>query len=448
MSTDPLDEATQPGALTFDTMPDAVMRARIEKAEAAFIGALAGDALGWRAENGGVLVGVEPGAPFEFGGWRFTGTTEEVEPGGTSDDSQLTLAVARSRVHGGLEGGSDWWPVWTETELPLWWLYERGGGRATRNAAASWALECAPWDIEDHGALKAYFHAGGNGVAIRVMPHVIAHLSGATPEALMKDVFLDGVTTHGHPRALVGAQVQALAGFLLAQNKVENTPGALIEAVLGYFPWHPPRSLPVWWKAADQAMGWSHEAQWQDAAQEMKRLLQVAQVAVEGGMPADEVVDELGARGPMGGAGTVAVAAALHLVSRWQSDPLGAVVFAAESQGTDADSIGAMTGGLLGLALGRRWQPSAWDRVQDAGLAKSLAKRLAMGISGPVPRPVREVDLARLRASLMSGATELDLDGQRKASVVQPPREEKSPDGPYRRWRLDTTDGQLIYVRL
>jgi hypothetical protein len=100
------------------------------------------------------------------------------------------------------------------------------------------------------------------------------------------------------------------------------------------------------------------------------------------------------------------------------------------------------------LALGRRWQPSAWDRVQDAELAKSLAKRLAMGISGPVPRPVREVDLARLRASLMSGATELELDGHRKASVVQPPREEKSPDGPYRRWRLDTSDGQRIYVRL
>lgn len=443
------DDLTHPASPAFvftDDTPDPAVQRRVEHAEAAFIGALAGDALGWRAETGGVRLG-PTGAAFEFSAWRFTGTSEEVDAGGTSDDSQLTLAVARARIHGGLEGASDWWPVWTETELPLWGLYERGGGRATRAAATSWALERAPWDLDDHGALKAYFHAGGNGVAIRVLPHVIAHLSGATPEALMRDVFLDGVTTHGHPRALVGAQVQAIAGFLLAQGLVGPGSGALIDEVLAFFPWHPPKALPVWWKAADQAMGWDHEAQWKDAAEEMKRLLLTTQHAVESGMPADDVVDELGARGPMGGAGTVAVAAALHLVSRWRSDPLGAVVFAAESRGTDADSIAAMTGGLMGLSLGRRWQPPAWDKVQDAALAKRLAKALATGETAAPPRAVRELDLTRLRGALNAGATEIDLDGVRTAAVEQPPREEKGPDGPYRHWVLTTSDGQRLHVR-
>jgi len=420
----------------------------VDRAQAAFIGVLAGDALGWRCETGGTLLGAPPIASYGFAGWRMPGSSEEVLAGETSDDSQLTLAVARSRVCGGARTSSDWWPIWTETELPLWWLGERGGGRATRNAAASWALETAPWDIEDNGELRGYFHSGGNGVAIRALPHVLAHLTAATPEGLMKDVFLDGITTHGHPRALIGAQVLALAGYLLGQKRVTGEPGALIEAVVGYFPWRPPKSQPVWWQAAEQAILRSQEIEWQEIAVEMKSMLEQVLTSVQGGMPADEVVDQLGARGPMGGAGTVSVAAALHLVSRWQGDPLGAVVFAAESRETDADSIASMTGGLLGLALGREWQPAAWDEVQDAALAKALATKIVSGQGEEAPRPVREMDLVKVRLALKGGANEVKLDGMRTATVTQPPRIEKNQEGNYLRWRLDTSDGQRVYVRL
>jgi len=434
--------------------PSAIGADLVDRAQAALIGVLAGDALGWRCEQGGHSLGVAPIAPYAFTGWRMSGSSEEVLAGETSDDSQLTLAVARARVCGAsgdeaaTRSSADWWPIWTETELPLWWLGERGGGRATRNAAASWALETAPWDIDDNGQLRGYFHSGGNGVAIRVLPHVLAHLEAATSEALMKDVFLDGITTHGHPRALIGAQVLALAGYLLGQKRVSGEPGALIEAVLGYFPWRPPKSLPVWWQAAEQAILRSQEAEWQEIAVEMQAMLENVLTAVQGGMTADEVVDQLGARGPMGGAGTVSVAAALHLVSRWQGDPLGAVVFAAESRETDADSIASMTGGLLGLALGREWQPAAWDEVQDAGLAKTLATKIVTGESNPAPRAVREMDLVKVRLALKGGATEVKLDGARTAVVTQPPREEKNQEGTYLRWRLDTSDGQRVYVRL
>lgn len=419
----------------------------IGRAQAALLGVLAGDALGWRIEHGGSLVGPPPHAPYSFAGWRLPGSSEAVLAGETSDDSQLTLALARARVAG---GAADWWPVWTETELPLWWLGERGGGRATRNAAASWALETAPWDLDDNGQLRGYFHSGGNGVAIRALPHVLAHLGAATPDALMKDVFLDGITTHGHPRALIGAQVFALAAYLLGGKRVLDTaePGALIEAVLGYYPWRPPKSLPVWWQAAEQAILRSPDVEWQEIASEMKLMLEGVLTSIQGGMPADEVVDQLGARGPMGGAGTVSVAAALHLVSRWQGDPLGAVVFAAESRETDADSIASMTGGLLGLALGRDWQPDAWNEVQDAELAKTLAAKLVRQHRDEVPRPVRELDLVKIRLALKSGTSEVQLDGVRTAKVGQPPFNEHNQEGDYLRWRLETSDGQRVYVRL
>jgi len=107
-----------------------------------------------------------------------------------------------------------------------------------------------------------------------------------------------------------------------------------------------------------------------------------------------------------------------------------------------------MTGGLLGLALGREWQPAAWDEVQDAALAKALATKIVSGQGEEAPRPVREMDLVKVRLALKGGANEVKLDGMRTATVTQPPRIEKNQEGNYLRWRLDTSDGQRVYVRL
>ena len=107
-----------------------------------------------------------------------------------------------------------------------------------------------------------------------------------------------------------------------------------------------------------------------------------------------------------------------------------------------------MTGGLLGLALGSEWQPAAWNEVQDAALAKTLASKIANGQADPTPQPVREQDLVKLRLALKGKKTEVSLDGVRTAVVRQPPLQEKNAEGSYLRWRLDTSDGQRVYVRL
>ena len=49
--------------------------------------------------------------------------------------------------------------------------------------------------------------AGGNGVVMRIMPHVIKNEEDI--EYIMKQVLLNGMYTHGHPRALVGAMLYA-----------------------------------------------------------------------------------------------------------------------------------------------------------------------------------------------------------------------------------------------
>lgn len=104
----------------------------LARAEGALLALAAGDALGWPQEMPRSSRGnpASKGPHVEFEGWtrrsggRFRPFEESIRPGEYSDDTQLTLAVARSRTN----HGSAWWKALTKVELPLWTLYERGGG--------------------------------------------------------------------------------------------------------------------------------------------------------------------------------------------------------------------------------------------------------------------------------------------------------------------------------
>ena len=104
----------------------------LAKAEGALLALAAGDALGWPHEmpRNSPINPENKGPHVEFEGWtrrsggRFRPFEESIRPGEYSDDTQLTLAVARSRTN----YGSAWWKALTKIELPLWTLYERGGG--------------------------------------------------------------------------------------------------------------------------------------------------------------------------------------------------------------------------------------------------------------------------------------------------------------------------------
>lgn len=191
----------------------------LTKAEGAFLALAAGDALGWPQEIPRNVRGnsTNESAHVEFKKWirrsggRFQPYYEVIHPGDYSDDTQLTLAVARSRTN----HGSSWWKALTRVELPLWTLYERGGGGATKRAANAWASGNPPWKSDKRDRVRQYFAAGGNGVAMRVLPHALFLAKQEDPVALMYDVVLDGSATHGHPRALVGATVYAYAAWLL-----------------------------------------------------------------------------------------------------------------------------------------------------------------------------------------------------------------------------------------
>lgn len=377
-----------------------------DRAHGVLLAAAAGDALGWAQEARGGMVGGKrarharrPQAEFE--GWtrnagtRFARYTDPVDPGAYSDDTQLMLAVARSCL-------TDQ-PVrhLIEYELPAWPLYQRGGGRAVLAASHAWASRRAPWipgrRADSLDKVANYFRAGANGVAMRIAPHVLrGKYAGMPMGRTFQNIVVDGITTHGHPRALVGALTYAAAlDFALSSTTTLETSDLVraardgllhAEEVLSWLPsdWFDNDRQP-----ADFAKAWNR------TNEEMLQLLDIARHSLQQGSMsnATDTLTEMGAIGEYAGSGTITAAAAIYLASRSGTRPISGLLQAAFQHDADTDTLASMTGALLGAIHGHDWLGQLRD-VQDASYMHYLADRLIEGTSrypvGPA-RPPREL---------------------------------------------------------
>ncbi len=431
------------------------------RAEAALLAVAAGDALGWPQE---ILtkrvnkpkkeqVSVNFQTWIRRSGGRFYPHEEVIEAGEYSDDTQLTLSVARCRII----GGDNWWRMFTKTELPLWLLYERGGGSATKRAAKSWVNGKPPWKGSKN-ELTSYFRAGGNGVAMRIIPHTIVYAKDPSPLNLLHDVCIDGVATHGHPRALVGAAIYAYSAWWLLRTNKTLAFGELVEHLLksreiwGRFP-VADGGPSDWLVAADQACpADGYRELWSKVTQEMVDLLEVVHDALEIGAIADDnqVLESLGCLGKSKGAGTISAAASIYLCARYASLPIQGILKAAFAHGTDTDTVAAMTGGLLGCLAGEEWLPGSWTNVQDFDYIRTLASQIRSGFNPQRIefRAITVSDLDNFKSTLRPGSKEsIDIGGFREAKVVSCSELKSLSDTTLADlFKLRTSDGQNIYI--
>ena len=430
------------------------------RGEGAFLAFAAGDALGWPQEmRGNVRKDVVGAVAHEhFRRWtrrtggRFGPYEETIQPGDYSDDTQLTLAVARSRTnHAGA-----WWQALTLVELPLWTVYERGGGSATKRAAGAWARGHPPWKSRKEGDVRRYFNAGGNGVAMRVLPHALFLAGEESATGLVHDVVLDGSATHGHPRALLGAAVYAYAARCLARRSGTLRFGELLDTLIDEeSAWHrfpqSGRNGGTWFEAACRAAETPYDRIWDRTAHEMRELLETARKGIQAGALADDhaVLKDLGCFGQTKGAGTSSAAAAVYLVARHAARPVQGVLSAAFAKGADTDTLAAMVGGLLGCLAGVEWIPAPWLQVQDADYLRDIASRVVAGPTAARQQPVKPMtSLASIFAELPEdGEGEIAFGGFRQSRTIALPAPNaiaKSID--VHSWRLRTSDGQTMYV--
>ena len=435
---------------------------RAGRAVGAMLGAAYGDALGWPNERIGKsnAPNQPQGRLQEFRRWtrrsggRFFPHEEIIEAGEYSDDTQLILCLSRSLLHGNF-----WWDHFTQIELPFWTIYERGGGGATKRAAGAWIDGSTPWDINRKPqAVKRYFDAGGNGVAMRVLPHIIRLIESCDFKPIAVNVMRDGITTHGHPRALLGALVYSFALWLSLRRDTKLAYGELIEDLIknvGVWSVLPEKSeLPHnWWNQANHTLK-NYEKLWDSTQSEILVYLSVCRNEIGKGALSidDDVLKKLQCfNRQISGAGTVASIAAVYLASRYAADPINGVIKAAFAIGSDTDTIASMTGGLLGCINGTGWLSSVRGGIQDVAYIEKTALKL---LSEKYERVVNLEAIKRtVLKNWLDGAVKiLDegsitlLDGRK--AVVECAPDQIGQSGKYlvqfRKFISD--DGQNIYI--
>ena len=358
-----------------------------DKAIGAMLGTACGDALGWpnerMARSKSKMESLTPRPDFtnwtrQTGG-RYYRHGELIQAGEYSDDTQLIMCLSRC-----LKRGEAWWSYWTSVELPFWRSYERGGGSATKHAADTWLDRNPPWSSKrDARYIKRYFEAGGNGVAMRVLPHVLYHSDSKEYEVIAYNIMLDGIATHGHPRALVGALAYGYALWKTLRREDRLGYGEITSDLLdSSIEWSSLPNLsdkhPDWSKAADNTLSRYSEV-WYKTVEEMRSLLSICRDELNKGASNidDETLQILGCfDNKVSGSGTITAAAAIFLASRYAPDPIHGIVKAAFSSGADTDTIAAMTGGLLGIISGSSWLALLTDKVQNSSYLMNTAENL------------------------------------------------------------------------
>lgn len=439
----------------------------MDKIAGAVLGAAIGDALGWpqekpRLRSGIYSKGNVSSVSTGFRTWqrrsggRFFSYEETINAGEYSDDTQLILATIRS-----MKEGINWNRAFCLEELPIWLLYERGGGQSTKAAAESWRNGIPPWrEIPNNSdAVKRYFGAGGNGVAMRILPHAL--LSNTTELSMYRQIILNGISTHGHPVALVGALVYGKSVNIAFHNKGTLRLGALIDELIETKSnWSVmPKldgSFEEWFSAANKFCN-GYAKEWEVAVNNVLEGLSICHQALQKGALAvdSQTLQQIGCFDRrLSGAGTVAALAAIYLASRYAADPKTGLLEAAFAVGADTDTIASMLGGILGALLGTEWIIPEWQQVQDYKYLKSVANiimNLSLDTSIIQSRHIEHWKRSQTTTVLdmleSNTVNEFDIVSLGRAKVINTINHKpmtKSTSA--KSWKVSLDSGQTIYV--
>lgn len=354
-----------------------------EKYTGALIGAAIGDALGWPNEQNSKNIRKNRNSIKTYVEWnrraggKYWPHEQKICAGEYSDDTQLIIATARSLLR-----GRQWSNFFRQAELPAWLKYERGGGGETKRAAQKWANNISPWDEKSNSPLeiKDYFMAGGNGVAMRILPHIFRNEENV--EKIMEQVVLNGMYTHGHPRALIGAMLYAMAVRTLIQQDVVLSYGELIDVLIEEKQWSElpeVNNIAIWKSEAEIYAQYDYDRIWNECVKETINYLKIAKEALNQGILdlRDDTLQKLGCyNSKINGAGNVSAVVSIYLFSKYADDPTMAIYETANLSNADTDTLASMVGGLVGALNGKDWIPIELRGVQDYSLFEYLVEQM------------------------------------------------------------------------
>ncbi len=337
----------------------------------ALLGGAIVDALGWPTEFARTPKDLERVGVLEYPlrdfvpwhkrtGGRFFTRVDNIQPGDYSDDTQLTLAVARSL---NADGSTD--PdYFAKQELKYWLGYARGAGATVTAAAKAASRVKADWRWNFFSSTRGrrafdYRDAGANGAAMRISPIALANLND--PHRMVIEIWRNSIVTHGHPRAIIGALVygEALRTLASGQDLVAERYVRHLRSFIRDLDAAPADEDLAHWRRRWSENHVPFEAQWPEFVAEMDSMLGVALEGQRADLRA--TLTRLGAFEPATkGSGTASVAAAIALFLRRGKDFRNLALEAANMLGSDTDTIGAMAGSLAGAWGGYMEIPERW----------------------------------------------------------------------------------------
>lgn len=330
----------------------------------------------------------------KFGVWA------DLSAGTYSDDTQLRLATSRS-IRG--DGHFDV-ETFAKIELPIWLAYCLGAGRGSKLGATMLGQRGVNWfsNFFDQRDLR-YVDGGGNGAAMRIQPHVWASQDLSVAETYLPDVVRNTLCTHGHPRAIAGAVIHAASlASVLQDSKLPNPSDwgdlVLYVEMAQKFIMEDPEISTFWLPTWDMKSGRSFTAEmanvkleWQQDIAKCIPLLngdpQTAYVSIVqllGGFDAHQ-------------RGSGIKCALFSLVAAWCFRDFTAdqaLVTVANVLSSDTDTIGTMTGALLGALTTNEPQYA----VQDRDYIRLEASRLHTVSRGLTARTFQYPDLMTWQA--------------------------------------------------
>jgi ADP-ribosylglycohydrolase len=358
-----------------------------DSAIAAMVGSAVADAMGWITEFIRSKEALErhTGSPWLSGyvswpkntGGRFNTYIDQIDEGEYSDDTQLSLCVARSIEPDGTSNAN----YFMKVELPLWMQYARGAG-STITAAAKAASRRSATPHSNFFSYRQgshnlnYREAGANGAAMRVLPLAIANVHDSN--ALHDEIWMNAIITHGHPRAIVGALLIGEAARRVLNQEQLNGANFFPELERFVRNIHVPESdhLRQWQEEWDTGSSIQFTSVLAETKEEV--LSGIALAATARDTSVEAIVRQLGCfERNTKGSGIATTIAALALFFRYGGNFRGCVEHAVNLIGADTDTIAAMSAGLAGAIGGTDSLPEEWTvKVQDYNYLNRVAQAL------------------------------------------------------------------------
>lgn len=352
-----------------------------------------GDALGWMTEFESSVETVKKKFGkekiTEFYSWkkatggRFYGYVDNIKAGSYSDDTQLSLAVARSINEKGCVDNN----YFSKIELVDSLYYLRGGGKTIKAAAKelkkndiNWFNNFFTYKIRSQSI--DYRQSGANGAAMRILPIALVNIKDFNK--LKEEIFCNSIITHGHPRALIGAMLYGYAlqtimrfcsnSFFWKDFIVQIGSDFVNKFSLSFFQ---KTEIKNWINNWNQGSNQSFENLYTGVLEETVNYLRIVYKCLKNDVDVRDTLNLLGCFDiSTKGSGTSTVIAGIYLATKFHDKPLEAIIEAVNSIGSDTDSIAAFTGALMGALYGDSIIPNKWNLIQDREYLDKIALQL------------------------------------------------------------------------